>query len=36
MKKVIDGYLSMLLTFGFKLKILQKVLQKGQTEPKEQ
>jgi ankyrin repeat protein len=33
MKKVIDGYLSMLLTFGFKLKILQKVLQKGQMEP---
>ena len=33
MKKVIDGYLSMLLTFGFKLNILQKVLQKGQTEP---
>ncbi len=33
MKKVIDGYLSMLLTFGFKLKILQKVLYKAQTEP---
>jgi hypothetical protein len=33
MKKVIDGYLSMLLTFGFKLKILQKVLNKAQQEP---
>jgi ankyrin repeat protein len=32
MKKVVDGYLSMLLTFGLKLNILQKVLQKAKTE----